>query len=100
MNVKIIEQVQALLAENGQTLETLWAHCGNKSCVVPIDANGREYAPVYVEKFGKDAALVLEDGRIVGRPIAYMGHHCYFGEHGPDRLGTFRATIIPDGYRG
>lgn len=99
MNRKIAEEIQSVLTQNGVTLQDLWEYCGNKHTATLLEVPGRERATVYVEKFGKDGALVLDDGRIIGRPLAYMGHHYYVGNFGPDRVGAWRTTIVPDGYR-
>lgn len=99
MNRAIVEEVQRVLAESGNTLETLWAFCGDSNSAVTLNVPGREYAPVYVERFGNDAALVDEHGRILGQPIIGSGYEFWLGRAGSDRTRTFRTTIIPTGYR-
>ena len=99
MNRKTVEQIQAILAESGHTLENLWEFCGNSNSAVSLSVPGRNHAPVYVERFGNDAALVSEDGRILGQPLVGSGYEFYIGRAGLDRVCTFRTTLIPTGYR-
>lgn len=99
MNRSKVKQIQNLLAESGHTLEDLWAFCGDKNSAVTLAVPGRDHAPVYVERFGNDAALVTESGLILGNPIIGAGHEFWLGRAGFDRVCTFRATLIPTGYR-
>lgn len=100
MNRAIVEEVQRVLAQNGATLENLWDFCGDKNSAVLLDVPGREHVPVYVERFGNnDAALVTDQGLIIGQPIIGSGYEFWLGRAGLDRVCTFRTTLIPTGYR-
>lgn len=99
MNRAIVEEVQKVLANNGCTLESLWKFCGNENSAVTLNVPGREHAPVFVERFGNDAAMVTAEGLILGNPIIGSGYEFWLGRSGLDRVRTFRTTIIPTGYR-
>lgn len=99
MNRATVEKIQRLLAEEGDTLETLFEFCGNKNTAVTLTVPGREHAPVYFERFGNDGALVTEEGLIIGEPIIGAGHEFYLGQANLDRVCAIRTTIIPTGFR-